>query len=59
MYAEPTVTLTTGSPEAGWRALGFLLTYGLPVRRFSLTWDMTYDQPTGPHWEITFWRKLD
>jgi hypothetical protein len=57
-FAEPTIKFG-GTPEAGWQGIGRLLTYGLPVRRFSQSWSFDFGVPTGPDWEVTFWRKLD
>lgn len=60
-YPEPTVRWH-GTPADGWRALGVLMTYGLPVRRLSRTW--TFDNhgvekdPDGPYWEATFYERL-
>lgn len=57
-YPEPTVAFY-GTPEAGWRALGICLAYGLPVRSLRRVWDvLDVNEPTGPHWEITFRRRL-
>jgi hypothetical protein len=57
-FSEPTIKLS-GTPEAGWQAIGRLLTYKMPVRRFSQAWSFDFGALTGPHWEVTFWRKLD
>lgn len=57
-FAEPTIKFS-GTPEDGWRAVGRLLTYGFPVRRFGQCWSFSFGVPDGPHWEVTFWRKLD
>jgi hypothetical protein len=53
-YPEPTVRFQ-GHPEAGWRALGVCLAYGLPVMSLRRTWDvLDGNEPVGPYWEITF-----
>ncbi len=53
-YMEPTVAFY-GTPEAGWRAVSVCLAYGLPVLSLRRTWDiLETNEPTGPHWEITF-----
>ena len=58
-YPEPTIRFH-GTPEAGWRALSVCLAYGLPVLSLRRAWDvLDGHEPAGPHWEITFSRKLD
>ena len=53
-YPEPTVRFY-GTPEAGWRAVGICLAYGLPIASLRRVWDvLDSNEPTGPHWEITF-----
>jgi hypothetical protein len=53
-YPEPTVRFH-GTPEAGWRAVGICLAYGLPILSLRRVWDiLDANEPTGPHWEITF-----
>ncbi len=53
-FAEPTVRFY-GTPEAGWRAVGICLAYGLPILSLRRVWHMLDpNEPTGPHWEITF-----
>jgi hypothetical protein len=56
-YPEPTVKFDA-SPAAGWKAIGELMTYGLPIRQFGEMWSFTYGRPTGPRWYVTFWRKV-
>jgi hypothetical protein len=56
-YPEPTIVFC-GGPATGWKAIGELMTYGLPIRRFGEMWSMTYGHPTGPNWYVTFWRKV-
>jgi hypothetical protein len=56
-YPEPTVAFY-GTSEAGWRALSVCLSYGLPVLSLRRVWDvLDGNEPTGPHWEITFRRR--
>jgi len=58
-YPEPTVRFH-GTPEAGWRAVAVCLAYGLPVAELRRVWDILEgNEPTGPHWEITFRQRLD
>ena len=57
-YPEPTVRFE-GHPATGWRALALLMTYDLPVKRFSRTWTFSYERvPEGPVWEVVFRRPL-
>ncbi len=57
-YPEPTVRFY-GTPEAGWRALSICLAYGLPVGCLRRIWNvLESNEPTGPYWEITFWKRL-
>ena len=57
-YPEPTVAFY-GTPEAGWRAVAACLASGLPVRSLRRVWDvLDGHEPTGPHWEVTFRRRL-
>lgn len=57
-YAEPTVRFY-GAPEAGWRALSVCLAHGLPVSQLRRAWNiLDSNEPTGPHWELTFTERL-
>jgi hypothetical protein len=57
-YPEPTVAFW-GTPEAGWRAVAVCLAYGLPVRSLRRVWDvLETNEPTGPHWELIFRRRM-
>jgi hypothetical protein len=57
-YTEPTVRFY-GTPEAGWRAMGVCLAHGLPIVQLRRTWTvLDANEPTGPHWEITFRERL-
>ena len=57
-YPEPTVAFY-GTPEAGWRAVAVCLAYGLPVLSLRRVWDvLETNEPTGPHWEITFRKRM-
>lgn len=57
-YPEPTVAFY-GTPEAGWRAVSICLAHGLPVLSLKRTWDFVEpNEPTGPHWEITFFKRM-
>lgn len=53
-YPEPTVEFY-GGPEAGWRAVGACLAYGLPIMTLNRKWDVSDRiEVTGPIWEIIF-----
>lgn len=57
-FPEPTVRFH-GTPEAGWRAMGICLAYGLPILSLRRVWHMLdHNEPTGPYWEITFREKI-
>lgn len=57
-YPEPTVRFY-GTPEAGWRAVGICITHGLPIACLRRAWHiLDGNEPTGPHWEITFGVRL-
>jgi hypothetical protein len=57
-FPEPTVRFY-GTPEAGWRAVGICLAYGLPILSLRRVWHMLDpNEPTGPHWEITFRERI-
>lgn len=58
-FTEPTVRFH-GGPEAGWRALGICLAYGLPVLCVRRVWYvLDANEPTGPEWELVFRVPLD
>jgi hypothetical protein len=56
--AEPTISFH-GTPEAGWRAVAICIAYRLPIRSLCRVWDvLDTNEPTGPHWEITFRERI-
>lgn len=57
-YAEPTVRFH-GDRSEGFRALALALQNNLPVSALRRAWNITDGEPTGPIWEIVFWRKLN
>lgn len=57
-YPEPTVKFS-GGPSQGWKAASLLMERGLPIRRIGQMWTFEYGLPTGPHWIVTFYEKLD
>jgi hypothetical protein len=53
-FPEPTIRFY-GTPEAGWRAVGICFAFGLPILSLRRVWYvLDSNEPTGPHWEITF-----
>jgi hypothetical protein len=53
-FPEPTIRFH-GTPEAGWRAVGVCLAYGLRILCLRRAWYvLDANEPTGPHLEITF-----
>jgi len=57
-YPEPTVAFH-GTPEAGWRAIGICLAYGLPIQSLRRVWHvLDGDEPNGPYWEVTFRQRM-
>lgn len=53
-YPEPTIRFH-GTPEAGWRAVGACLAYGLPIAELRRVWEvLDANEVTGPYWEVTF-----
>lgn len=52
-FAEPTVRFHGGTAE-GFRALSVAMEHGLKIRALRRCWSIIGDEPTGPHWEMTF-----
>lgn len=57
-YPEPAIRFH-GDRSEGFRALALALQNALPVKAVKRIWDVIDDEPTGPQWEIVFWKKLD
>jgi hypothetical protein len=57
-YPEPTVRFHGERPE-GFKALAVALQNDLPVSSIRRIWRIIDGEPTGPYWEIVFWRKID
>lgn len=55
-FPEPTVRFS-GPFAEGFRALSVAVTFGLPVRDLRRVWTLTDGEPTGPQWELTFYRR--
>lgn len=56
-YPEPTIRFG-GERSEGFRALAIALQNALPVSSIGRVWTIIDGEPTGPHWEIVFWRKM-
>jgi hypothetical protein len=54
-YPEPTIRFHGGRCE-GFRALAIAQRMRLPVAALRRTWPILDDEPTGPWWEMTFFR---
>jgi len=57
-YPEPTVRFH-GDRSEGFRALAVALQNNLPVSSIKRIWNIDDGEPTGPYWEMIFWRKMD
>lgn len=55
-YREPTVRFH-GINADGFRALAVVQTFGLPVHALRRVWSISNGEPTGPYWELTFWKR--
>jgi len=55
-YPEPTVRFH-GNAGAGWKALQVALNHDLPVFALRRTWSIDDCVPTGPTWEMVFFRR--
>ncbi|MBX3321371.1 MAG: hypothetical protein KF757_00120 [Phycisphaeraceae bacterium] len=57
-YPEPTVRFH-GDRSEGMRALAVAQQQDLPVLSVRRAWPIIDGEPTGPTWEMTFWRKAN
>jgi len=57
-YPEPTIRCH-GDKSEGFRALDIALKHGLPVSNLRRLWTVIDGEPTGPTWELVFWKKLE
>jgi hypothetical protein len=55
-YPEPTIRFH-GDRSEGFRALAVALQNGLPVSSLRRAWNINDGEPTGPIWEMVFWRR--
>ena len=53
-YPEPTIRFHGGASE-GFKALSVALQHGLPATALRRSWSVIDGEPTGPHWEMTFY----
>ena len=56
-FPEPTVRFH-GNVGAGHLALGVVMTHALPVSELRRTWSIEEKCPTGPCWELVFFKKV-
>ena len=52
-YPEPTIRFH-GEKEEGFRAFAVAVKNGLRVVELRRAWSIIDNEPTGPHWELTF-----
>lgn len=57
-YTEPTIRFH-GDKSEGFKALALALQNNLPIAAIKRTWVVNNGEPTGPVWEIVFWRKVN
>ncbi len=57
-YPEPTIRFH-GDRSEGFKALALALQHSLPVVAIRRIWTVIDGEPTGPVWEIVFWRKVE
>ena len=55
-YPEPAIRFH-GDRSEGFRALALVLQNNLPVEALRRIWVVNDNEPTGPDWEIVFWKK--
>ena len=56
-YKEPTIRFH-GDRSEGFRALALALQNNLPVSAVRRVWVINDGEPTGPTWELVFWKKV-
>lgn len=57
-FAEPTIRFH-GDRHEGFRALAIASSYGFPVDSIRRTWPIVDGEPTGPCWEMTFYKESE
>ena len=53
-FPHPTVRFYGSDRAEGFRALAVAMRAQLPVAELRRVWVMQHEEPTGPHWEMTF-----
>ncbi len=56
-YPYPAIRFHGGQPE-GFRALAIALYHDLPISSLRRVWSIQDREPTGPTWELEFYRKI-
>lgn len=54
-YPEPTIRFH-GDRSEGFKALAVAIQHALPVSCLRRVWDIDFGEPTGPCWELVFWK---
>lgn len=57
-YPEPSIRFH-GERSEGFRALAVATEHALPVSALRRIWVIIDGEPTGPKWELVFWKKSD
>jgi hypothetical protein len=57
-FPEPTIRFHGGKLE-GFRALAIASTHAMPVAAIRRLWAIIDGEPTGPTWEMVFYRRAD
>ena len=58
-YPEPTIAFN-GDPYDGWKVASICLCRRLPIKAMRRVWYFeNKHEPTGPRWEVTFWRRMN
>lgn len=57
-YPEPTIRFS-GDPSDGFKAFAVARCHALPVSCLRRIWTINSGEPTGPYWELVFYRTAD
>ena len=57
-YPEPTIRFH-GDHSEGFKAFAVASCYALPVSCLRRIWTINDGEPTGPYWELVFWKVAD
>ena len=55
-FPEPTICFH-GQRDEGFRAFALAMQHGLPVSALRRAWPIIDGEPTGPYWELVFYKK--